>query len=90
MEIAEEIRTPKLIEEKMMPNLAPETSIAPKLNIELCILPGMNVGRSRPPVNPSMNIAIVNCVMGETCTPSNSEIFGNNFGYVYSCCYCQL
>ena len=84
MEIAEEIRTPKLIVEKMIPNLAPETSIAPNLKIELCILPGMNVGRSRLPVNPSMNIAIVNCGMGETCTPSNSKIFGNDFGYVYS------
>ena len=37
--------------------------------------------RSSPSVHPTMDIAIVNCKMGETCTPSNSEIFGNEFGY---------
>jgi len=85
MEVVEEIRTPKMkpFLGKMMAqeqNLAPETPIAPNLMIELCILPGMNVGRSRSPVNPSMKISIVNCEIGETCTPSNSELFGNAFG----------
>jgi len=85
MENVEEIRTPKMkpFLGKMMAqeqNLAPETPIAPNLMIELCILPGMNVGRSRSPVNPSMKISIVNCEIGETCTPSNSELFGNAFG----------
>ena len=89
MENVEEIRTPKMkpFLGKMMAqeqNLAPETPIAPNLKIELCILPGMNVGRSRSPVNPSMKISIVNCAIGETCTPSNSELFGNAFGYVHS------
>ena len=59
--------------------LAPETPMAPNFKIELCFMSGMT-SRSRPPVNPSMNIVIVNCGIGETCTPSNSKIFGNDFG----------
>ena len=59
----------------------PEPPIAPKLKIELCFMSGMS-SRSQPPVHPTMDIAIVNCKMGETCTPANSEIFGNEFGYV--------
>ena len=60
----------------------PEPPIAPKLKIELCFMSGMS-SRSQPPVHPTMDIAIVNCKEGEACTPSNSEIFGNEFGYEY-------
>jgi len=56
-----------------------EEPIAPNLKIELCFVSGMT-SRSRPPVHPTMNIAIINCKMGETCTPSNTAIFGNEFG----------
>ena len=59
----------------------PESPIAPNLKFELCFMSGMT-SRSSPSVHPTMDIAIVNCKMGETCTPSNSEIFGNEFGYV--------
>ena len=75
---------PKMVAEEQ--TLAPETPIAPSLKIELCIMSSMT-SRSRPPVNPSMNIVIVNCEMGEACTPSNSKIFGNDFGYVYAPIY---
>ena len=71
-----------------------EEPIAPNLKIELCFMSGMTA-RSRPPFHPSMNIVIVSCKEGEACTPSNSEIFGNEFGYVYlpSCrllCNCLI
>ena len=56
-----------------------ETPIVPKLKIEMCFMTGMT-SRSRPPVHPSYDITIVNCEIGETCTPSNTEIFGNEFG----------
>ena len=56
-----------------------EEPIAPKLKIELCFMTGMT-SRSRPPVDPSYDIAIVNCKMGEACTPSNTVIVGNDFG----------
>ena len=62
---------------------------APKLKIELCFMSGMT-SRSQPPVHPTMDIAIVNCNMGETCSPSNTEIFGNEFGYVYLLLYTLL
>ena len=60
----------------------PESPIAPNLKIELCFMSSMT-SRSRPLVHPTMDIAIVNCKEGEACTPSNSEIFGNEFGYEY-------
>ena len=63
-----------------------EEPIAPNLKIELCFMPGMTA-RSRPPINPSMNIVIVNCKEEETCTPSNTAIVGNEFGYVYLLLY---
>ena len=66
-----------------------ESPIAPNLKIELCFMPGMTA-RSRPPINPSMNIVIVNCKEEETCTPSNSAIVGNEFGYVYLLLYTLL
>ena len=72
----------EIIESEVTPPI-PQTEISPNLKIELCLLTSMRSG-SRPPAYPSMNIVIVNCGMGETCTPSNSEIFGNDFGYVYS------
>ena len=85
------IKTPKM--KPFLPNmvaeeqtLAPEMPIAPSLKIELCIMSSMT-SRSRQPVHPSMNIVIVNCEMGEACTPSNSKIFGNDFGYVYALIY---
>ena len=78
---------PKMVAEEQ--TLAPETPIAPSLKIELCIMSSMT-SRSRPPVNPSMNIVIVNCEMGEACTPSNSKIFGNDFGYVYGLIYVHI
>ena len=59
-----------------------EEPIAPNLKIELCFMSGMTA-RSRPPFHPSMNIVIVNCKEGEACTPSNTAIIGNEFGYVY-------
>ena len=52
---------------------------APNLKIELCFMTGMT-SRSRPPVHPTMDIAIVNCKLGETCTASNTAILGNDFG----------
>ena len=66
-----------------------EEPFAPNLKIELCFMQGMT-SRSMPPVHPTMDIAIVNCKMGETCTPSNSEIFGNEFGYVFLLLYTLL
>ena len=84
IENIKEIRTPKMkpflgemIAQEQI--LAPEMPMAPKFKIELCFMASMT-SRSRPPVHPSMNIKIVNCQIGETCTPSNSEILGNDFG----------
>ena len=52
------------------------------LMIDLCVIPGMKYpGRS--PALASMNVNIVECEMGETCTPSNSAMFGNELGYAF-------
>ena len=81
-EIASQEKQPGYIIESSIEGAAfTEEPIAPKLKIELCFMSGMT-SRSQPPVHPTMDIAIVNCKMGETCTPANSEIFGNEFGYV--------
>ena len=53
------------------------------LNIELCVMPGMT-SPGRSPALASMNVKIVECEMGETCSPSNSAIFGNELGYANS------
>ena len=78
-----------IIESPIETEVFEEEPVAPKLKIELCFMSGMT-SRSQPPVHPTMDIAIVNCNMGETCSPSNTEIFGNEFGYVYLLLYISL
>ena len=84
MENIKEIRTPKMKTSlgtiiTQEETLAPEMPTTASLKIELCIMSSMT-SRSRSPAHPSMNIVIVNCEIGEVCTPSNSKIFGNDFG----------
>ena len=82
-EIAAQEKHPAFIIESSIEGAAfTEEPIAPKLKIELCFISGMT-SRSRTPVDPSYDISIVNCKMGEACTPANTVIIGNEFGLVY-------
>ena len=57
------------------------TKTEPTFKTELCLMSGKQ-SRSGPAYL-SMNIVIVECKMGEICTPSNSKLVGNELGYVY-------
>ena len=89
LEIATRAKPWLIIESPIETEAFKEEPIAPKLKIELCFMSGMTA-RSRTPVDPSYDISIVNCKMGEACTPANTVIIGNEFGYVYLLLYTLL
>ena len=73
-----------LLSGDVIPDIPTPTSVPTteslSMKIEMCIVPG-NYGR-RSIAHPSINVSLVNCKPWEICMDSDSNIFGNELGYV--------
>ena len=69
-----------LLSGDVIPDIPTSTTESLSMKIEMCIVPG-NYGR-RSIAHPSINVSLVNCKPWEICMDSDSNIFGNELGYV--------